>query len=198
MSRPDEREMSEDTRRDLAEVMAALRAAKGGEAPAEGMDKFEAGVAKLPGRGEWVKAAPGIAMICGTLLIVTFVIVFTVLTVTGTPTDTFFRLVNLFLNALGAITTLTILVVAMMQARRTLENRQIAVRGQEEAHRAAEKATDAARAVNGDLERRILRAVGPALEAVAKRAADETAARVRAERDLQDCLEDDESGPPAG
>lgn len=161
--------MSEDTRRDLAEVMAALKVIRGGDV-GKSEDKLAAGVSKLPGKGEWVKLAPGVAMVCATLIVVTFLTVFAVLAVTGTPTDPLFRLVNLFLNALGAIATLATLSVAMVHARRTLENRKVALQGQEEAHRAADSAEKAARSVNGDLDKRIARLMGPLIEESVRRA----------------------------
>ena len=154
--------------RDLAATMAALRAMNVA-GPHDG-DRLDIAVAKLPGKGEWAKAAPGVAMICGTLLILAFVIVFMVLTVTGSPTDSFFRLINLFLNALGAIATLTTLIVALVHARRTLENRRIAQVNAAEAHVAAQASTRAAEAVNGGMEARIARALRPVVEDVVRRA----------------------------
>jgi len=159
-------------RRELAETIAALRTLQG-QGKGSG-DKFDAGVQKLPGKGEWVKAAPAVAIVCGTVILVGFLAVFVVLAITGTPTDSFFRLINLFLNATGAIGVLCTLTVAMLHARRTLETRQavvaeakesrkLALYGQQEAHRAADAATSAAQAVNGDFEQRIARAVRLAL-----------------------------------
>lgn len=165
--------MGDDTQRDLAAVIAALKVVREqGAGSAKSADPMDAAVGKLPGRGEWAKAAPAVAMACGTLLIVTFVIVFAVLAITGTPTDSFFRLINLFLNALGAMATLATLSVAMMHARRTLVNRAeaqraaahaatAASRAAEEAHNAAEQATVTAGEVNGKLTRRVVEALGP-------------------------------------
>jgi hypothetical protein len=206
--------MGDDTRREMAEVMAALRVVReqgtgGGKA-----DPFEAGVAKLPGKGEWVKAAPGVAMVCGTLLLIAFMSVFAVLAITGTPTDSFFRLVNLFLNALGAISTLTVLAVAMMHARRTLVNRAISAKAAgdahteaEQAHRSADLAADQAREaarraaaaadlaaktaqeVNGRLTVRLVQALRP----IIREAVDEAVERAVNER-----CDGDEDGSGGG
>jgi hypothetical protein len=157
---------------DLTATLAALRTVN---PPPDDDPAVAAAVGRLPGKGEWVKAAPAVAMFCGTTLIVTFVIVFAVLAVTGTPTDAFFRLINLFMNTLGTVATLATLSVALLHARRTLENRKIALAGQEEAHRAAEAATSAARGVNGELTARIV--------AAANRAAQDAAAQLQRERD---------------
>ncbi len=158
---------------DLTSTLAALRTVNG---PPDD-DVMAAAIGKLPGKGEWVKAAPAVAMFCGTTLIVTFVIVFAVLAVTGTPTDSFFRLINLFLNALGAVATLATLAVALLHARRTLENRKIALAGQEEAHRAAEAASRAAHGVNGELTRRV--------EDATRRAARQAVEDLQREREQQ-------------
>ncbi len=162
--------MSDDTRRELAEVMAAMKAIREGGTAAK-PDPLDTATAKLPGKGEWTKAAPAVAMVCGTLLIVSFVVVFAALALTGTPTDPFFRLINLFLNALGAIATLATLAVAMMHARRTLVNRAITTRAATDAGKAATEAHDAAEhaartavEVNGKLTVRIVKALAPVIE----------------------------------
>jgi hypothetical protein len=167
-------------RQELSELMAAMRVLRGGELGAKVADPVETGIAKLPGRGEWVKAAPGVAIVCGTVILLSFVAVFVALAITGTPTDAFFRLINMFLNALGAIATLVTLCVAMIHARRTMENRRIAIRGQEEAHRAADSAVMAAdtaaivaEGMNGDLDTRIVRAVRAALDDTNERGRDQ-------------------------
>lgn len=137
---------------DLAEVVAAMKALS--QAPgAVRSDKFDKAVDKLPGKGEWIKAAPAVAFVCGTTIMLAIVTVFTVLTITGSPTDQFFRLINLFFNALGAFGTLTLILVALTQARRSMESRRFAQMSHDEAHRAADAATSAAKGVNGDLAR---------------------------------------------
>lgn len=175
----DQQGMSDDTIRDLAEKMMAMKTIRDMQTGAPGKaDPFEAAVAKLPGKGEWVKAAPGVAMVCGTLLMLTFVIVFAVLSVTGTPTDPFFRLVNLFLNALGAITTLCILAVAMLQGRRSLTNRAVAAKAASEAHDAAENSEATRSEVNGKLVSRLVQALRP----VIRQAVDDAVNRAVSER----------------
>jgi hypothetical protein len=168
-------------RRELAETLAALKHLQSGFG-GKG-DKFDAGVAKLPGRGEWVKAAPGVAIVCSTLVLLAFLAVFVALAITGTPTDTFFRLINLFLNALGAMGVLATLTVAMIHARRQIEHRKATNIAAEEAHRAvgeahravetaevaASAATETAKGLNGDLDLRIVKAVRAALDQTEQR-----------------------------
>lgn len=173
---------------ELAETVAALRATHGHHPTPANDPHMDAALGKLPAKGEFIKAAPAVFMVCGTLIVVAILTVYLALVLTGSPTDAFFRLINLFLNALGTIATMATLTVAIIHARRTLENRRIALRGQEEAHRAAEVATVTARAVNGEMDRRIKEA--------AERAAAEAAARLRIERQADTARPDGDTGGP--
>jgi hypothetical protein len=163
-----------DVRDELVETLAALRVTHHPVEP-PAVEVPDPALQKLPGKGEWVKAAPGVFMICGTLVVIAILGVYATLVVTGSPTDAFFRLINLFLNALGTLVTMATLSVGLVHARRTLENRRIALKGQEEAHRAADAAEAAARGVNGELTARIVKA--------AAAAAKDAAAQLQRERD---------------
>jgi hypothetical protein len=174
-----------DLHDELAVTVAALRVAHGHPPIDPVKDKTDQAIEKLPAKGEWIKAAPGVFMICGTLVVISILAVYATLVVTGSPTDAFFRLVNLFLNALGTLVTMATLSVGLVHARRTLENRRIALKGQQEAHRAADAATAAAKGVNGELSKRIMEAAGRAAADAARqlqRERDEAAAALRAER----------------
>lgn len=193
----DQQEQNEppgESTRDLALTMAALKVIREqGAGVVKDGDKFDAGVAKLPGKGEWVKAAPAVAMACGTMLIVTVVIVFGVLAVTGTPTDPFFRLINLFVNILGTVSTLAVLGVALMHARRTLVNRAVSARAADEAHEAAEQSAKTAIEVNGKLTARLVATLGPIIAG----AVDEAVDRALSQR-CPDPEEGDEPGDQYG
>jgi hypothetical protein len=170
--------MERETSQDLTEVLAALRALqRNASGSPTDPDPHAEAVKRLPGKGELVKTAPAIAMICGTTIFLAIIAVFVTLTVVGKPTDELFRLMNLFLNATGAIGVLFTLGVAINHARRTMENRQIALRNHDEAHSAAVEARTAASdaratrsAVNGDLERRMIRVLGPLVQRAAEEA----------------------------
>jgi succinate dehydrogenase hydrophobic anchor subunit len=152
--------------RELAAVMAGLKAMgnTGSQLPTPGSRHMDQAVGKLPGRGEWVKAAPGVAMVCATLIILTFATILAVLVVTDESTADFFRLINLFFNAFTAFGTIGLVAVALIHARRTLENRKIAEQGHSEAHDAADAAKSAASAINGGLEARMARAMAPVVK----------------------------------
>lgn len=163
--------MERETEHELSEVLAALKALQrdaggGGSNP----DPHSEAVRRLPGKGELIKSAPAIAMLCGTTIFLAIIAVFVTLTVVGKPTDELFRLMNLFLNATGAIGVLFTLAVALSHARRTMENRQIALRNHDEAHAAAEEARSTRRAVNGELEGRMIAALGPLVREAAAEA----------------------------
>lgn len=170
--------MDQETEREMAELSAALKALRGQQTgSATGSDPFDEAVKKLPSKGELTKSAPAIAMICGTTIFLSIIAVFVTLTIVGKPTDELFRLMNLFLNATGAIGVLFTLGVAITHARRTMENRAIALRNGAEAHRAADASAEAAKGVNGDLtrrlaamEQRLIRAIGPMVEKAAEEA----------------------------
>lgn len=173
--------MEPDTERELAEIMAALKALKAQGDGAGAADPHAEAVKKLPGKGEAIKSAPAVAMICGTAIFLAIIIVFVTLTIVGRPTDELFRLMNLFLNALGAIGVLFTLGVAINHARRTMENRQIALGSARQAVRAAHSAEGAQRAVNGELTVRLAEMLKPMIHQAA-----EEAIRMRCEQDKGD------------
>jgi hypothetical protein len=177
-----EQDRREQDRRELAETLAALRAMQRGGGNTDALGEA---AKKLPGKGELIKVAPGIAMICGTIIVLAIVVVFGVLTVVGKPTDELFRLMNLFLNAMGAIGVLATLIVAITHARRTMDarkevltNRQATLAVGAEVHTAAEAAGraakssgEAARAVNGELVKRVIDGLRPVVQSAAAEAA---------------------------
>jgi hypothetical protein len=194
--------VDQETERELAEVSAALKALRAHQAGSGGPDPFDEAVKKLPGKGELVKSAPAIAMICGTTVFLSIIAVFVTLTVVGKPTDELFRLMNLFLNATGAIGVLFTLGVAITHARKTMENRAIALRNSVDAHKAAEASAEASRAsveaargVNGDLTRRLKATevrIIEALRPMVQRAAEE-AVRLQCEQ-----IDTEGKGEPKG
>jgi hypothetical protein len=147
---------------DLAQVVAAMNLGK----PITDPDVVASASAKadekadrvLPARGELIRAAPAVGMICGTLVFLAILITFGVFIITGRPTDELFRLINLFFNALGAVGILFMLILAIRTGQRTLENRAYLARAEHQAHRAADVSESIARSVNGELEVRIQRA----------------------------------------
>lgn len=173
MSDHDSHTTNEPDTRELADTLAAMRAMRNQGSSGRALvrdlgidDPMSEAIKKLPGKGNLIRQAPAIAMICGTVIFTAILVTFGTLVVIGKPTDELFRLTNLFLNATGAIGVLATLVVAIGHARRITENRRVTQAVGAEVHLVAKSAADNAQkaatsarsvesAVNGELDARL-------------------------------------------